>query len=45
MDEIYDDVTKSEIIQMTADFNAIGHKVYEFKQNNLLNVLNVQTAT
>ena len=31
---------------MIADFNAIDrHKMYEFKWNNLLDVLNVQVAT
>ena len=35
-----------KLIFMIADFSAIDrHKMYEFKRNDLLNVLNVQIAT
>ena len=35
-----------KLISMIADFNAIDrHKMYEFKRNNLLDALNVDTAT
>jgi len=31
---------------MAADFNDIDrHKMYDFKRNNLLNILNLQIAT
>jgi len=35
-----------KLIYIIADFNAIDrHKMYEFKWNHLLNVLDVDTAT
>jgi len=35
-----------KLVQMISDFNAIDrHQMYEFKRNNLLNVLNIQIAT
>ena len=45
MDEFMTKLLIGKLIQMIADFNAIdGQKMYEFKCNNLLNVLHVQIA-